>query len=117
MKIAVEAVAIEEVRQRAQAAPEWIRETFSEREMGLVSGQPERRVWEFLAGRWAAKRAAWDLLPEAQQSGVEILRDIAGAPVMILARGPLRDHRVHVSIAHERKLALAFVVLEEECGQ
>ncbi len=92
---------------------------FTEREIELFGGHPER-----IAGNFAAKEA----LAKALGTGfrgfalkeVEILRDELGRPYMtgdslrgILARLNIGEHlRVHISISHEREMAMAVCILE-----
>jgi holo-[acyl-carrier protein] synthase len=76
-----------------------------------------------LAGRWAAKEAVAKALgtgfgADCAWTDVEILRNPQGAPVVALhASGretadKLGIKRVHVSISHERSMAVAFAICE-----
>ncbi|UUM11003.1 holo-ACP synthase [Clostridiaceae bacterium HFYG-1003] len=92
---------------------------FTEKEISLFSGRPER-----VAGNFAAKEA----LAKALGTGfrgfslkdVEILRDELGRPYLtgdslrtILAQLAVNEHlRVHLSISHEREYAMATCILE-----
>lgn len=92
---------------------------FTDKEAELLLGRPER-----IAGNFCAKEA----LAKALGTGfrgfslkdVEILRDELGRPYLtgdslhtILEKLGIREHlKVHISIAHERKFAMATCVLE-----
>ena len=77
----------------------------------------------FLAGRWAAKEAFAKALGTGFSQGVypreiEVLRLPSGAP-RIEVRGQAQKElsarsagRIHVSISHDRGMAVAFVVIE-----
>lgn len=93
---------------------------FTEREIALFAGHPER-----VAGNFSAKEA----LAKALGTGfrgfalkdVEILRDELGRPYMtgdslrsLLGRLGIREHlKVHLSISHEREMAMATCIVEK----
>ena len=70
----------------------------------------QQRKLEFLGGRFAGKEAYL----KAHHTGlggidfhdIQILNDETGCPY-------LNDKKAHISISHEKKFAIAFVVLEE----
>ena len=73
------------------------------------------RTVNSVAGRWAAKEAIYKAMGlDLSWQDVEILNDPNGEPVAhILKEGALDDgHRIHVSISHERGLAVAMAVYE-----
>jgi len=80
---------------------------------------------EFLASRYAAKEALVKALGSGFRgiypSEIGVLSDSEGAPHFVLsgevkARCNLNEKRIHLSLTHEGELALAFVVVEEQCG-
>lgn len=80
--------------------------TPAERGLGLT---PER-----VAGRWAAKEAlAKALGMKLSWQDVEILNAPDGRPV-VAVQGLGDDLRVHVSISHERGLAVATAIVERD---
>ncbi|KAJ1551082.1 hypothetical protein HK405_015206, partial [Cladochytrium tenue] len=84
----------------------------------------QQRVVEFLAGRWAAKEAAFKAMqPHAQLrwGDVSVLSDGAGRPALhlapeVTARLPFADVSAHVSISHDGGYAVAMVVFEAIAG-
>jgi holo-[acyl-carrier protein] synthase len=68
-----------------------------------------------VAGRWAAKEAVFKAvgLP-LHWMDIEILADHAGAPKAVInaAKFDGKRLRIHVSITHERKQAVAVAILE-----
>lgn len=86
-----------------------------------ASGDPVAR----LAGRWAAKEAVLKALGTGWAEGlalgqIEVLNDAAGAPRLTLHRAAaaraaaLGGQRWHLSISHERAMAVAVAILEGE---
>lgn len=80
---------------------------------------------EFLASRYAAKEALVKALGSGFRgiypSDIGVVSDSQGAPHFTLseevkARCNLNNKQLHLSLTHEGELALAFVVVEEQCG-
>lgn len=73
----------------------------------------ETRQVEFLAGRWAVKEAIYKAVPEfcrgKSYASFTILNDGGGKPYLAF---PSFEGNLQVSITHERKYAVAFVVAE-----
>lgn len=94
--------------------------TEGEREYAQLSTPKQS---ERLAGRFAVKEAMMKVLGTGKSSGilwkdVETLRGSRGEPQLIL-HGRAREYadrlgieRLHVSISHDGKMALAFVIAE-----
>lgn len=73
------------------------------------------RTPQQVAGRWAAKEAAAKCMPGLNRwHQVEIVNDEIGKPMMIVRMQGLSGLRWHLSISHERGIAAAMVVLEQE---
>lgn len=70
----------------------------------------------FVAGRWAAKEAIYKCLPELSSwHDVEILRAANGAPIVSISHSSFQaGQTIHLSISHERGMAVAFAVLEKQ---
>lgn len=83
--------------------------TFKEYEI-FKDLKSEQRQLEYLGGRFAGKEAYL----KANHTGlggidfhdIEILNDESGSPY-------LHDEQAHISISHEKKYAIAFVVIEK----
>lgn len=99
----------------------FLRRVFTEREVASAEGRAAR--WEHLAGRFAAKEAAFKALGTGWADGVswkqvEVLNEPGGRPVMTLSGAAceraesLGAPRIHVSITHTSAHAAAQVVLE-----
>lgn len=74
------------------------------------------RTVNSVAGRWAAKEAIYKAIGEdLGWQDVEILNDSHGEPVARVLRSDVlgEDHKIHVSISHERGLAVAMAVFEK----
>ena len=99
----------------------FLKRVFTGRELEDWANRASR--WERLAGRFAAKEAAFKALGTGWASGVswrqvEILNEPGGRPVVTLT-GAARERaealgasRVHLSISHTAEHAAAQVVLE-----
>jgi len=102
--------------------------TFAE----YILSEAERRILaeragkaEFLAGRWAAKEAFAKALGcgisrDFSFTDIEILPDEKGAPKVHVLDGSAKEtvnrlgvKKIHLSISHERKYAVAMTVLED----
>ncbi len=111
LRIGIDAVEIDRVKEHVQ----------DERFLARVLTQKERErpvTPTYLAGRFAAKEAAKKCLPAISSwHDIEVLTDQDGTPVPSLKNGLLPPQTVlHVSISHERTLAVAVAVLESRAG-
>lgn len=69
---------------------------------------------EWVAGRWAAKEAVAKALGlHLKWHDVAIVAEKDGKPSVVLHNQAARDElRIHLSISHERRMAVAVVVVE-----
>ncbi len=76
----------------------------------FVNMKSQKRQREFLGGRFAGKEAYMKAnhigIGDISFHDIEILNDKSGAPY-------LHDSHAHISISHENKYAIAFVVVEK----
>lgn len=68
------------------------------------------RALEFLAGRFAAKEAIFKAIKMKSLTlgQIEVLVDESGCPVC-----PIEGYKIHLSISHEKKYAMAYVIVEK----
>lgn len=100
----------------------FIRRILTEREISLIPEGETRKI-EYISGRFAAKEA----FSKAIGTGIglnlsfhdfEILREVNGKPIISISaqwrekNDPMNKHQYHVSITHEKKYALAQVIIE-----
>ena len=79
------------------------------KEYQLYLSYRKSRQLEFLAGRFAAKEAIIKALNEPKLlSDIEVLNNECGKPVC-----KLNDYTIHISIAHETNLAIAYAICEK----
>ncbi|MFW5697038.1 MAG: holo-ACP synthase [Fimbriimonadaceae bacterium] len=110
VRVGVDQVSVERIR-GAMARPGFVQRILTERERSATELGAER-----LAGRWAAKEAvAKALLAKPGWHDVQIFNGPEGEPYAEV--GPKwmngEQYRMHLSISHERKSAIAFAVLEK----
>lgn len=107
LSVGTDIVEIARIR-RAMQNPRFLARILTIRERE-ISTDPQ-----FVAGRWAAKEAISKCLPSVSRwQDVEVLKGKHGEPVVKLAPSVADDTlRIHVSISHERSLAVAFAVVE-----
>lgn len=118
--IGTDIVEIERIRVAVERNENFLSRVFSKNEIEYLTRRNFRP--EFVAGRFAAKEA----VVKAMGTGfsgfdcrdVEIDRNAAGKPIVIL-KGKARqlaqkygNYKIHISISHEIKNAIAFAVLE-----
>ncbi len=89
----------------------FIKRILSEKEYEIfLEIKSEQRKLEFLGGRYAAKEAYMKArhkgLVEIDFHDIEVLNFPNGCPY-------LNDESAHISISHEKKYAIAFVIIEE----
>lgn len=89
-------------------------------ELSALPSEPHRAM-EYLASRFAAKEAFSKALGSGFRgfgpSDIRTLRDEKGKPVLTVSEKvrnllPSGDVRIHVSLSHEREVAVASVVIE-----
>lgn len=115
--VGIDAVAIERVRRHVGANPAFAEAGFTESERTDCAGRPE-----CFAARWAAKEAVMKALGvgfgSVDPHDVEIARADSGQPYALLRRaaaaaaGRAGVARVHVSVTHEGRHAIAFAIAE-----
>ncbi len=122
MRIGVDLVDIDRLARLAARSPAFARCIFSKRELSAASQMQNRRRREYLAGRFAVKEALVKALGIGLQGGllfneIETTNLASGAPSLVLKGKALKLARqegfcdLHVSISHELRFAVAFVVL------
>ncbi len=81
------------------------------KELAIFDSYSDERQIEFLAGRFAAKEAIIKALPLVNVGfkAIEVLNDEMGKPC---CEHP--DYKVWVSIAHEKKTAIAYAICEDK---
>lgn len=118
--IGTDIVEIERIMQAIDRNTKFIQKVLSEEEIDL--GADGNLKPEFVAGRFAAKEAVSKALGTGFRSfgfkDIVIINDELGKPVVSLkgkakdALSNYGDYKIHISISHERKNAIAFVVIE-----
>jgi holo-[acyl-carrier protein] synthase len=99
----------------------FIRRVLTEKEMQLLP--TGNRKAEYLAGRFAVKEAfakatGFGFGERLSFQDIEVLRESTGKPVLAAQKAwmqvyfPDQELRIHVSISHEKKYAIASVILE-----
>jgi holo-[acyl-carrier protein] synthase len=122
MRIGVDMVDIDRLARLVTQSPSFVRRTFSMRELAAASRMQNRQRKEYLAGRFAVKEAALKALGVGLQDDlllneIETISLASGAPSLVLVGRALKLARregirdLHVSISHELRFAVAFVVL------
>ncbi len=105
-----------------ERTPRMVERILTEQERECLP-QLQRRKLEFIAGRFAAKEAISKALGFGigKQFGwrsLSILNDVSGKPMIIkhhpgLLTSEWEERTIHVSISHEQKFAVAFVMIEQ----
>lgn len=99
---------------RSIEKPRFMNRLLTEAEREIARTYSTDRRIEFVAGRFAAKEAYAKAIGTGIARGlswqqIEILPDESGRPIM---RAPFRG-RIHVSISHSERYAVAQVIIEE----
>ncbi|MDH3258235.1 MAG: holo-ACP synthase [Deltaproteobacteria bacterium] len=123
--VGVDAVDIERIDRLVQEYGErFLRRVYTEKEIEYAF-LSTAKLHERLAGRFAVKEAVLKVLGTGKSGGilwkdVETLRGPGGKPRVML-HGKAKEHAdnlgisaVHVSISHDGKMALSFVIAEGE---
>lgn len=104
----------------------FIQRILTDREIEL-GARRERKLTEFVAGRFAAKEAIVKALgcgigAVIGFTDIEILPDKLGKPEVVLSAAAWSrlnlpeglDYKIHLTITHERRLASAFALVEQQ---
>ncbi len=122
--IGVDAVSIERMNMDRMGS-HVIARMFHPKEVAEVQTIVAAKQSEYLASRFAAKEALVKALGTGfrgiSPSQIAVITDDLGNPSIALDREVLLAHaldntQIHVSITHEKSLAIAFVVLEASHG-
>lgn len=104
--IGTDVVQIERIR-KAMKNPRFVHRILTEAERAHADSAV------FVAGRWAAKEAIAKAMGcSLSWQDVEVLQGSNGAPIVRWRNGWSR--RIHLSISHERSVAFAVAIWEEE---
>lgn len=108
------------------AGERFVARVLTERERTAMDGLPPKRRAQYVAGRFAMKEAVVKALgcgigALAGFQDIEALPDGYGKPVCRLSEGALarlglagRPPRIHVAITHERSMAAATALIEQD---
>jgi holo-[acyl-carrier protein] synthase len=112
-------VDITEVRRLRQAVEKWGKEflnrVFTQDE--LETAKTRGSLYQYLAGRFAAKEAVFKALGDAKLNwkDVQILNDEEGKPhCVILNNNRAKKMDVHVSISHVKSYAVANAIITQK---
>lgn len=122
MRIGVDLADIDRLARIVARSPAFARRIFSKRELSAASRMQTGRRREYLAGRFAVKEATVKALGVGLEGGllfneIETINLASGAPSLVLKGKALKLARregireLQVSISHELRFAIAFVVL------
>jgi holo-[acyl-carrier protein] synthase len=111
-------VDITEVRRMRQAVEKWGEEfldrIFTQKE--LENAKKRGSIYQYLAGRFAAKEAVFKALGDAKLrfQDVQILNDKEGKPECLVLNGKAKKKQVYVSISHVKNYAVASAIITQE---
>ncbi|MBU4346589.1 MAG: holo-ACP synthase [Candidatus Omnitrophica bacterium] len=111
-------VDITEVRRLRQAVEKWgnvfLNRIFTAQE--LENAKTRGSLYQYLAGRFAAKEAVFKAMGDSELSWkeVEILNDKDGRPYCAILNGRAKKIDVHVSISHVKSYAVANAVITQK---
>jgi holo-[acyl-carrier protein] synthase len=118
--IGTDIIEIDRIRRLLSGSSQDVREKlFTKSEIDYC--ESKRDKYASYAARFAAKEALSKALGQGMSGGlkwkdIEVLRDTSGKPSITLAgsgRDSLGDSRVHISLSHSKKHAVATVLLED----
>jgi holo-[acyl-carrier protein] synthase len=118
--IGTDIIEIDRIRRLLSGSSQDVREKlFTKSEIDYC--ESKRDKYASYAARFAAKEALSKALGQGMSGGlkwrdIEVLRDNSGKPSITLAgsgRDSLGDSRVHISLSHSKKHAVATVLLED----
>lgn len=121
--IGTDLIEVERVAQRISTEDGFKESVFAPGEIAACEGKANRA--ERYAARFAAKEALFKALGSGWRGGmafreIEVVNDPQGKPCIIphgRVKSAIAEHgitRIHLSLAHIRAAALAFVLLEKE---
>jgi len=111
-------VDITEVKRLRQAVEKWGEEfldrVFTQKE--LENAKKRGSVYQYLAGRFAAKEAVFKALGDAglRFKDVQILNDKEGKPICLVLNGKAKKAQVYVSISHVKNYAVASAIITQK---
>lgn len=120
--IGTDIVELSRIAQVLERTPQVIERILTEQERERLPQLDQRKI-EYIAGRFAAKEAISKALgtgigKELGWQALSILNDEMGKPVIVYHHTNFltpewQSRKIHLSIAHERSHAIAFVIIEE----
>ncbi|OGX15864.1 MAG: holo-[acyl-carrier-protein] synthase [Omnitrophica WOR_2 bacterium RBG_13_41_10] len=111
-------VDITEVKRIKEAAEKWgkyfLSRIFTDEE--LENAKTRGSLYQYLAGRFAAKEAIFKAMGDSRLSWkeVEILNDKEGKPYCAILNGRSKKIDVHVSISHVKNYAVAQAIITKK---
>lgn len=96
---------------------------FTEKEINQAKNYTKIRQYEYYAGRFALKESFFKAIGTGVRihslKDVEILYDELGKPELFLknllgAIYPITIYNIHATIAHERRYAIGFIIIERK---
>lgn len=111
--IGTDIVSVERIRE-VKRREAFASKILSDIELGQYLGYTaDNRKIEFLAGRWAVKEALYKAAPDfchgKSYRSFTISNDPLGKPYLL---SPNFEGKLHITISHEKKYAVAFVIVE-----
>jgi holo-[acyl-carrier protein] synthase len=111
-------VDITEVKRVKDAVEKWgkgfLHRVFTDEE--LENAKTRGSLYQYLAGRFAAKEAVFKALGDSKLSWkeVQVLNDKEGKPYCAILNGRSKKIEVHVSISHVKNYAVAQAIITEK---
>lgn len=114
MRIGTDIIEISRIKQATEKNVRFPKSVLTAKELAIYEKFPEKRRYEFLAGRFSAKEAYGKALKTGVGTrikfiDIEILPDDTGVPH--ITKGPVIEG-VQISISHAREYATAVVLVE-----
>lgn len=118
--IGTDIIEIDRIRTAINRTPSFLKKAFTENEIELFNSRGMRV--ETIAGNFAAKEAISKAIGTGfrgfKLSDIEVLRDSLGKPIVKLSTKVediigIENYRFHISISHNRSMAIAYAILEE----
>jgi len=111
-------VDITEVKRVKDAVEKWgkgfLHRVFTDEE--LENAKTKGSLYQYLAGRFAAKEAVFKALGDSRLNWkeVQVLNDKEGKPYCAILNGRSKKIEVHVSISHVKNYAVAQAIITEK---
>lgn len=100
---------IVEIKRLQQNQDAMAKRILTKKEFDCYSSYNQERQLEYLAGRFAIKEAIVKAMDkEMLLSMIEVLNDDMGKPIC-----KIDGYHIHLSIAHEKEYAIAYVICEK----